>query len=143
MTLCLLTLYADDVMVLLDLSGLLNFHRILSAFIDNRYSSVCSVQDRLGLLVPCSSISPKMASARSIRLTAVSNVLGRLGEAMLVVLKHHLKRYYSLSLDGEDDSFTVDELHDALAKLLGESAAGILTDEIHKEIERLSTEQLH
>jgi hypothetical protein len=84
-----------------------------------------------------------MTSERSMMLTAVSNVLGRLGEEMLGVLKHHLNRHYSLSLDIEDNSFTIEKLHDALAKLLGQSAAGILTDEIHKEIERLSKEQLH
>jgi hypothetical protein len=84
-----------------------------------------------------------MASERSMMLAAVSNVLGRLGEEMLEVLKHHLKRHYSLSLDIEDDYFTIEKLHDALTKLLGQSAAAILTDEIHKEIERLSKEQLH
>lgn len=93
--------------------------------------------------MPAPSISPKMANDRSIRLVAVSNVLGRLGEEMLEVLKHHLSRHYSLSLESEDGSFTIEKLHDALAKLLGESAAEILVNEIRKEIDRLSDEQVH
>lgn len=93
--------------------------------------------------MPGSPISPKMANERSTRLIAVSNVLGRLGEEMLEVLKHHLNRHYSLSLESEDGSFTIEKLHDALSKLLGESAADILTDEIRKEIDRLSKEELH
>jgi hypothetical protein len=85
-----------------------------------------------------------MSKEQRLKLLAVNSVLSRLGEEMVEVLKFHLSHHYSISLGtNEQSSFSLEEFHFALQKLLGEGGANIILEEIRREIDRLSREQLH
>ena len=80
----------------------------------------------------------------SIRRRAASIVLGRLGEEMMGVVEHHLRRSYGISLKQEDSSkFSLEQLHFALSVLLGEGHANNLLRQITIEMEEIMREQVH
>lgn len=74
---------------------------------------------------------------------AVNQVLERLGQEMFEIVRNQLHLNYAISLEEAQSEFTiyaVPELHYALSKLLGVSAANLLVSEIDREVERLLSE---
>jgi hypothetical protein len=74
---------------------------------------------------------------------AANIVLARLGEEMSDVVKYHLHRSYSISLEpNEQSKFSLDQLHFALSVLLGEGGANNLLNQVTHEIEELKRVQV-
>jgi hypothetical protein len=83
------------------------------------------------------------APANRIKREAARIVLARLGEDMIEIVKHHLKRSYDISFDPKDDStFSLDQLHFGLSVMLGEGHASNLLRQINDEIKTLSRSQV-
>lgn len=79
-----------------------------------------------------------------IKRKAVNTVLATLGEEMMEVVKYHLRRSYSISLDPNDQSkFSLDQLHFALSVLIGEGGANNLLNQVTHEIEELKRVQVN
>jgi hypothetical protein len=77
-----------------------------------------------------------------LELAAVNQVLQRLGEEMYDLLKFHLNRYYHIKLDESAHlSCTLEELSNALQKLIGMGATELLVQDIYLEIDTLSSRQ--
>jgi hypothetical protein len=85
-----------------------------------------------------------LAASDRIKRKAANIVLARLGEDMIVVVKHHLRRSYAISFDPDDDSkFSLEQLHFGLSVMLGEGSANNLLSQITAEIKSLMPEQMH
>src|SRR5881397_3604255 len=77
-----------------------------------------------------------------LELAAVNQVLQRLGEEMYDPVKFHLNRYYHIKLDESGHlSCTLEELSDALQKLIGMGATELLVQDIYLENDTLSSKQ--
>lgn len=83
-------------------------------------------------------------ASNSIKREAANTVLARLGQEMIEVIKHHLRRSYAISFDPQDESkFSLEQLHFALSVLLGEGHANDLMRQIAEEIKELTNSQAH
>ena len=79
-------------------------------------------------------------SAEPFKKEGITAVLTRLGEPMFVLLKLSLAQEYKINID-KNDSYTLEELHLALQKILGPGGASLLSMEIRNEIELLARPQ--
>ena len=73
---------------------------------------------------------------------AITAVLTRLGEGMFVMIKLALIQDYKINIDS-DDSYTLEELHLALQKIVGPNGSSLLMREIRNEMRLLAEQQLH
>jgi hypothetical protein len=92
----------------------------------------------------CHTSCMPLAANDRIKRKAANIVLARLGEDMIVVVKHHLRRSYAISFDPDDDSkFSLEQLHFGLSVMLGEGSANNILPQIAEEIKTLMQEQMH
>ena len=78
----------------------------------------------------------------NIKRQAANTVLARLGEELTEVVKYHLRRSYAISLAPNDGStFSLDQLHFALAVMLGEGSANNILKQISEEINEIGNVQ--
>lgn len=73
----------------------------------------------------------------SLKRTAITAVLTRLGEDNLDTLKRNLRKDFYIDWDA-DTNFTIEELQIALQRLLGPYGANMIVREIKNEIQSLS-----
>jgi hypothetical protein len=79
----------------------------------------------------------------NVKRQAANTVLARLGEEMIEVVKYHLRRSYAISFAPNDaSSFSLDQLHFALAVMLGEGSANNILGQITEEINELGRAQV-
>lgn len=81
------------------------------------------------------------ATTESLMKEAINAVLTRLGESMFILLKLNLAQEYKIYIDN-NETYTLEELHVALQKIVGPGGGSLLVREINKEIELLSSQQI-
>ena len=81
-------------------------------------------------------------SGTSLKKEAITAVLTRLGEGMFIMMKLALIQDHKINID-MDGSYTLEELHLALQKIVGPYGSSLLMREIRNEIRILSEQQIH